>query len=423
MIDSVSIHIKSGKGGDGAVSGRREKFVPFGGPDGGDGGDGGSVYLFTDSNLNTLMGFRYRRRFAADAGGAGAGELRYGKKGADVEIGVPVGTQVSVDESARPMFDMDEAGVRVCLVMGGRGGRGNARFASSTNRFPLLAQEGELGRELTVKLELKLLADVGIVGAPNAGKSSLLAAVTAARPKIAGYPFTTLEPVLGVADWRGNSFVMVDIPGLVEGAHRGVGLGQEFLRHIERTRVLVHVLDMSDEGAEERYRQTNQELELFNLDVAARRQVVALNKIDIPGAQSRAAHWERELRKDGQPAVSVSAASHEGLADLLDSVSEALNAARQEREQVQDQPPVDALPVLRPRPRAKAPKVRRRNGVFVVDVSAATRIAAKLDERNWAARTQFFLHLQRMGVIKALEEAGVSSGDTVRVGKLEWEWE
>ncbi|MCI0438760.1 MAG: GTPase ObgE, partial [Chloroflexi bacterium] len=239
MIDQVFIHISSGKGGNGAISGRREKFVARGGPDGGDGGNGGSVYMLADQNVNTLQAFRYRRSFAAGNGGNGAGANRHGRNGDDIVISVPAGTQVWItDEPPRLLADLSEHGQRVLLASGGSGGRGNARFKSSTNQFPKLAEAGEDGEELDLRLELKLLADVGIIGVPNAGKSSLLSVVSAARPKVADYPFTTLEPVLGVVERHDKSFVMVDIPGLIEGAHKGVGLGHEFLRHVERTRVL-----------------------------------------------------------------------------------------------------------------------------------------------------------------------------------------
>lgn len=425
MIDQVVIHIASGRGGNGAISGRREKYVPRGGPDGGDGGDGGNVYMVADPNENTLLAFRYKRRFAAENGGNGARAQRHGRRGADVVIPVPVGTQVwTVEEPRRLLADLATPGQRVLLARGGRGGRGNASFASPTNRFPLLAEAGEPGEELTVRLELKLLADVGIVGAPNAGKSSLLAAVSAARPKIADYPFTTLEPVLGVVERRGQTFVMVDIPGLIEGAHRGAGLGHDFLRHVERTRVLVHVVDGSLPDPVAVYRQVNQELRLFNEGLARKPQVVAINKIDLPEVQDRLAEIRAMLAEEGAPMYAILAAGREGLDALLDEVLRLLQEARAAEAAPLPAPrPAGEVPVLRPRPRREPVQVRRQDGTFIVDAPAAARIAEMIDETSWPARMQFYRHLKKLGVVRALEEAGIAPGDTVRIGKVEWQWE
>ena len=283
MIDEVFIHISSGNGGDGAVSGRREKFVPRGGPDGGDGGRGGNVIALCDENMNTLLAFRYQRRFSAGDGRNGASALKHGADSEDVVIRMPVGTQVWDVDSPSPklLADLTTPGQTVELANGGGGGRGNAYFASPTNQYPLLAEKGEPGQSLNLRLELKLLADVGIIGLPNAGKSSLLSVVSAARPKVANYPFTTLEPALGVVEHRRQTFVMVDIPGIIEGAHEGVGLGHDFLRHVERTRALVHMIDGSAEDPLRDYRQINSELLAFNEELAAKPQVVAINKTDI----------------------------------------------------------------------------------------------------------------------------------------------
>ena len=255
MIDRALIIVTGGNGGDGAVSGRREKFVAAGGPDGGDGGDGGSVFILCDGGLSTLSGFRYKLKFAATNGTTGSGRKKHGKDGVDVEIAVPEGTEVwDVGGTDRKLFDLTRQGQRVLVARGGRGGRGNVHFTTSTNRFPVLAEQGEEGERIEIRLELKLLADVGIIGVPNVGKSSLIRAVSAARPKVAGYPFTTLEPVLGVVEHKMRSFVMVDIPGLIEGAHSGKGLGDEFLRHVERTRILLHMLDGTAEEPVEDYK-------------------------------------------------------------------------------------------------------------------------------------------------------------------------
>lgn len=427
MIDEVIIHIKSGKGGNGAISGRREKYVPRGGPDGGDGGRGGSIYLEADLNVNTLLAYRYKRHFSAPDGRRGEGRLKHGKDGKDMVLSVPVGTQVWADEDRpRLLVDLDEPGQKFLAAKGGNGGAGNSHYATPTNRFPVLAQAGEPGEEISLRLELKLLADVGIVGAPNAGKSSLLSVVSAARPKVANYPFTTLEPSLGMIEHRGETFVMVDIPGLIEGAHEGVGLGHEFLRHIERTRVLVHLVDGSLDDPIAQYRQINTELSQYARDLSLKPQVLAVNKLDLTDVSV--------LRDDLHDAFSeaadtdeihfVSAVTHEGVDTLLDSVLRTL----------QDAPdPISArlgagdggeLPVLRPTPRRRRPAVYiEDDGVFVVDWPSAERMAVMVDPNDWTANVQFYSRLIRSGVVRALEEAGIAPGDTVRIGEVEWQWD
>ena len=425
MIDRTSIHIIGGKGGDGAISGRREKYVPRGGPDGGNGGSGGSVYLRVEPDVTTLTNLRNGARFAAGDGGNGAGSLKHGKNGSDVTLAVPMGTQVSVAEEGVGLeADLAEAGQVVCVAEGGRGGRGNASFASSVNRFPVLAEEGEQGSGATLRLELKLLADVGIVGMPNAGKSSLLAAVSGARPRIAGYPFTTLEPVLGVVEWKTREFVAVDIPGLIEGAHRGVGLGHDFLRHVERTRVLVHVVDGASDDPVGDYRQVREELRLFDRALEDKRWLVALNKTDIPEARSRAEEVVGVLRMEGVEGHPVSASSRDGMDLLLDGVLRLLAEAGS----VGSTPPQgngneEPAPVLRPRPVHQVPRVIKDGACLVVESAPAARVAAMVDRRNWNAMVQLRRYLKRVGVVKALEDAGVGPGDPVRIGKLEWEWE
>ena len=425
MIDRTSIHVIGGKGGDGAISGRREKYVPRGGPDGGNGGSGGSVYLRVEPDVTTLTNLRNGARFAAGDGGNGAGSLKHGKNGSDVTLAVPMGTQVSVAEEGVGLeADLAEAGQVVCVAEGGRGGRGNASFASSVNRFPVLAEEGEQGSGATLRLELKLLADVGIVGMPNAGKSSLLAAVSGARPRIAGYPFTTLEPVLGVVEWKTREFVAVDIPGLIEGAHRGVGLGHDFLRHVERTRVLVHVVDGASDDPVADYQQVREELRLFDRALEDKRWLVALNKTDIPEARSRAEEVVGVLRMEGVEGHPVSASSRDGIDLLLDGVLRLLA----EVGSVGSTPPrgngnEEPAPVLRPRPVHQVPRVIKDGACLVVESVPAARVAAMVDRRNWNAMVQLRRYLKRVGVVKALEDAGVGPGDPVRIGKLEWEWE
>ena len=424
MIDRVTITVSGGSGGNGVVSGRREKFVPAGGPDGGDGGDGGSVFLRADMGVDTLLGFRYKRQFSAGDGGKGTGVRKHGGKGEDIELSVPVGTQVWDERGdGRLLKDLTQPGQRVLIAKGGRGGRGNARFTTSTLRFPLLAEEGEAGEELTLRLELKLLADVGIIGAPNAGKSSLLTAVTAARPKIAGYPFTTLEPNLGVVLHRQTEFVMVDIPGLIEGAHDGIGLGHEFLRHIERTRVLVHMVDGSEEDPGEQLAQVASELGLFSSDLLERPRIVAVNKIDIPEARARVDSLRRSLSGQGTSVHAVSVATREGVDALMDDVLRTLEETRIAYEATHGEAAEPEGPVLRPKARRERVQVRKRNGSFVVNAPAAARIAGMIDDTDWNAMTQFYAHLRKLGVVKALEEAGVGPGDAVTIGKLEMEWE
>ena len=361
MIDNVFIYITSGNGGDGAVSGRREKFVPRGGPDGGDGGRGGSVIVECDPNINTLLAFRYKRRFAADNGGNGAGALKHGRDGDDVRISVPVGTQIWNADSNPPQLLADLAAEwqRVTLARGGRGGRGNAYFASPTNQFPLLAEQGEPGESLRLRLELKLLADIGIIGLPNAGKSSLLSVVSAARPKVAAYPFTTLEPALGVVEHRLQTFVMVDIPGLIEGAHEGVGLGHDFLRHIERTRALVHMVDGSTEDPIDDYRKINAELTQFNADLAAKPQIVAVNKTDITEVRQRQPELKAAFAADGIEVLFVSAVTHDGVDALLDKALIALSEA----DDAASPSPNAPSPNARNAPSGNAPNVSNHDGV------------------------------------------------------------
>jgi GTP-binding protein len=313
-------------------------------------------------------------------------------------------------------------GQYVVVARGGKGGRGNARFASSTNQYPRLAEAGDRGEGKTLRLELKLLADVGIIGAPNAGKSSLLAAVSAARPKVAEYPFTTLEPHLGVVEWRRKSFVMVDIPGLIEGAHEGAGLGIEFLRHIERTDVLVHVVDGTVEDPQQAYRQINLELGQHSSELLDKPQIVMINKIDLPGAIESSAALQAELKDDGVEVHMVSVATRDGVDALLDTVLSTLETTRRERDVRRKDVEPQEVPVLRPRPQTGA-KVSVRDGVYVVDAPGSDRIAAMVDMGDWDAKMQFHDHLRRRGVLTALEEAGIESGDTVRLGAKEWEWE
>lgn len=420
MIDSVLIKIRSGDGGDGAISGRREKFVPMGGPDGGDGGDGGNVRIVCDPSVKTLIAYRYRRSFVAGNGGDGAGRRKHGARGQNVEIGVPEGTVVTLVDAAgdSSAVDLEQSGQHV-FVSGGLGGRGNARYATSTNRYPLLAEQGERGREFTARLELKLIADVGIIGQPNAGKSSMLAALTAAHPKVAAYPFTTLEPVLGVVEVGEQRAVLVDIPGLIEGAHAGVGLGHEFLRHIERARILVHVIDGSLDDPAAEYRRVREELIKYGEGVPSKREIVALNKCDIPGVEEKAEGLSQDL--DGKPVHVISAATHIGLGPLVEEAFAVLRAL-DEQEGVPAQGSGERV-VLRPAPVDGVIEVEGNGAGYVVHAGRPGRMAAMVDPSDWEARAQLYAHLERAGVFGALQRAGASPGDTFELGGKEWPWE
>jgi GTP-binding protein len=330
FIDRAKIHIKAGDGGNGVVSFRREKFVPKGGPDGGDGGRGGDVVFVADPGLVTLLDFRYRQHIKAGRGRHGEGSHRHGRDGEDVVVPVPVGTMLRDAATGELIADLTEAGQRAVVARGGRGGRGNAHFATPTHRVPREAERGSAGEERWIEVELRLIADVGLVGVPNAGKSTLLSRVSAARPKIADYPFTTTQPALGVVRVPdGRSFVMADIPGLIEGAHAGAGLGHEFLRHISRTRVLIHVLDLSPERDPlADFAAVNEELRRHDPALLERPILVALNKIDLPEARRRAPEVRARVTALGLEAWPISGATGEGLPELVRAAADALDRER-----------------------------------------------------------------------------------------------
>jgi GTP-binding protein len=336
FIDEVKIRVIAGDGGRGCVSFRREKFIARGGPNGGDGGDGGDVIVEADTQLATLLDLRYQKLYKAGRGEHGLGKDQHGRRGKDCIIKVPLGTIIRDAYSGEQMADLRSGGDRVMVAAGGRGGKGNAHFVSSTNRSPRYAQPGEPGEERDLEIELHLLADVGIIGLPNAGKSTLLAAVSAVRPKIADYPFTTLVPNLGVVSYDdGKSFVMADIPGLIEGAHGGHGLGDKFLKHVTRTRLLVHLLDASkiDEANPLAGWETiNRELALFDRDLAEKPQIVVANKMDLPDSRARTPLIEARLPESVRPLYKISAATGEGVQDLVYEVVRRLDQLRGETE-------------------------------------------------------------------------------------------
>jgi GTP-binding protein len=417
FLDEAKISVQAGRGGNGMMHFHREKYVARGGPDGGDGGRGGSVYLEVDRKLNTLYRFRNARSFHAEDGAKGGTSNKTGKSGADLVIPIPPGTMVRELPEGRLLGDLVEDGQRMRVARGGRGGRGNPHFASASNQTPQIAEKGEPGEAKDLHLELRLIADIGLVGAPNAGKSTFLAAVTAARPKIAPYPFTTTEPNLGVAPLDGyRTVVLADIPGLIEGAHAGTGLGFAFLRHIQRTRVMIHLIDGSGADPLADFSQINTELALFDPDLARKPQVVAVNKMDLPDAQERWTALRDELRSRGFESFAVSALTRRGTREVLYRAAQLL----------EEMPPAalpPELPVYRAAEDASAFSIDREpDGGWRVKGKRIERAAEmtywELDEA--VARFQRILEL--VGIYRALQEAGVQPGDTVRIGKHELEW-
>jgi GTP-binding protein len=421
MIDRAEIMVKAGDGGSGAVSFRHEKFVPFGGPDGGDGGDGGDVVAVADEAITSLRAFRRRKNYKADRGRDGAGQKKHGRSGADLILAVPVGTVISYksqigDDSL--IADLEQPGQSVVVAKGGRGGKGNTHFATSTNQAPQIAQRGEAGEELAIILELKLIADVGLIGFPNVGKSTLLAAVSAAKPKIASYPFTTRDPVLGLVEVGNKSFVLAEIPGLIKDAHLGKGLGHDFLRHVERTRVLIHLVDGSSESPAADMAQVNTELSLFDSALGGKPQLVAVNKIDLPQVKARLAEIADSFNSVGTDVFFVSAASGQGLPELMAEAMKLLQSI-----------PVGQAggikvpkKVFHPPPRRTAPSVHREGDILVVTAPELERIITHPEEAGPGLPGELRQQLARLGVTRALEKAGVKPGDRVRCGNLEWEW-
>ncbi len=435
LYDHTKIHIQAGDGGDGSSHFRHEKFAAYGGPDGGDGGRGGSVYFEATHNMNTLIDYRYRHSFKADSGDMGLRQKMHGAKGEDVVLLVPRGTIIRDADTNETIADLVDDGERVMIARGGRGGLGNTHFVTSTNQAPKEAQKGEPGQERWITLELRLIADVGLVGYPNAGKSTLLSVVTAARPKIADYPFTTLAPNLGVVEvgqpqyGDGYGFVLADIPGLIEGAAQGVGLGHEFLRHIQRTRLLLHVLDgASVDGRDpwDDFESINRELQEYDERLSTRPQVIVFNKMDLPEAQERWPEIQAKAEAAGYPIFAISAAAHQGTEELMQYTSQRLGELeREEAERAAAEVSQGVAdmegPVLRPQP-DDAFTVTKEKGVYVVRGKRVERAVGmtKLDNEEGMDRLQ--ITLSKMGVTQELEAAGVQVGDVVRFGKVELLW-
>ena len=431
MLDSAVIEVRAGNGGDGIVAFIREALMPRGGPGGGDGGRGGDVTLIADSSLNTLTKFHWQPHFIANNGTRGDGHNRNGANGDSVEVTVPVGTEVWIWEDGTDkqlIGDLNRPGQRMIVAEGGRGGWGNAHFVSATHQEPLLAEAGEFGEIRKVRLNLKLLADIGLVGMPNAGKSSILTAISAARPKVADYPFTTLEPVLGVVEHGPQAFVVVDIPGLIAGAHKGVGLGDEFLKHVQRTRVLVHVVDGSEDDVPGRIKTINDEIRQFDPELARRPQILAVNKLDLDEVSVLLDEIKEGLK--GIDALHsqtffVSAATYDGLDDLKQAMFHVLEAANTELETTAGtEISEEEIPVIRPKVnRSTDVIVREPGGALRIVHQKAVRLARGSNLDSWDARIQFQHRLEQLKVTKALRDAGIETGDTVVIGDWEFDWD
>ena len=429
FYDRAKIFVKAGDGGNGSVHFRREKYVPYGGPDGGDGGRGGSVYLQLDTSLNTLVDYHYHQHHRAGHGGSGSKQQSHGAKGEDIVLRVPAGTLVRDAETNELLADMVDPTQQVMVARGGRGGLGNVHFATSTNQTPREAQKGEPGEERWLSFELKLIADVGLIGFPNAGKSTLLSVVSAAHPKIADYPFTTLTPNLGVVvigepgSRDEMSFVLADIPGLIEGAAQGAGLGHEFLRHVERTHLLLHLLDgaTSERDPWESFQAINRELAEYSETLAKRPQVVVLNKMDVPEARERWEAVKKHAEEAGLPVFAISAATRQGVDELMYFTANRLREAQTEAQALSERSPVPAGPVFRPEPEDTF-TVSREQGSYVVRGKRVERLVAMTDQESSEGMARLEQTLRRIGVTGALEAAGVQPGDTVRFGKSELIW-
>ncbi|MBN1582291.1 MAG: GTPase ObgE [Anaerolineae bacterium] len=415
FFDEAKIRVKAGRGGNGCVAFRREKYVPRGGPSGGNGGKGGDVFIRAVKHKNTLLSFEHQNYFAAQDGQNGRGKDLIGRSGESLVIDVPLGTVVRDLESGSVLADLVVDGQQLCVAQGGRGGRGNAAFATSTNQAPRISEKGEPGKEYWLKLELKLIADVGLVGMPNAGKSTLLATVSAAKPKIASYPFTTLQPNLGVVVLNHEtSFVMADLPGLIEGASEGTGLGYQFLRHVERTRLLVHLLDGTSGDPLQDFDMINRELAAFSAKLAEKPQIVVLNKIDITNVREVWPLIKEMFAERGIEPMCISAATGEEVRHLLWKVVEQLQTLPAEiiQEEVDVEPQVDE----------KAFTISKTSSGWRVRGIAIERAAIMANWNQEESAARFQRILEALGITLALREAGVVDGDMVSIGKVDLQW-
>lgn len=430
FVDKTRIYVKGGDGGDGIVSYRREKYVPMGGPAGGDGGHGGDVIFRVDEGLRTLVDFRYQKHFKADRGEKGRNKSRHGANAEDMIVRVPPGTVVIDDDTKEVVADLTRQGQEVVIAKGGRGGRGNIRFATANNPAPELAEHGEEGQERWVILELKVMADVGLVGFPSVGKSTLLSVVSAAQPKIGAYHFTTITPNLGMVDvGEGRSFVMADLPGLIEGAHTGIGLGHEFLRHVERTRIIIHVVDMAGmEGRDpfDDWVKINEELKLYNEKLSERPQVIAANKMDMPEAEENLVVFRekvREMTGSDIEIMPISSLTRQGIQELLYRAMDML-------EQLPEAPEVEEVAEVEERKIYRFEKtkhdseftIRRENDTFVVESEAVENMLKRMQMNSHDAILRFARTLRHMGIDEALRKRGAVDGTIVRIADFEFEF-
>lgn len=428
FVDKAKIYVKGGDGGDGLVAFRREKYVPNGGPAGGDGGKGGDVIFRVDEGLRTLMDFRYQRHFKAKRGEKGRNKSQHGANAENMIVRIPPGTVVIDDDSGEVIADLTRHGQQVVVARGGRGGRGNIRFATPANPAPELAENGEEGQERYVTLELKVMADVGLVGFPSVGKSTLLSVVSAAQPKIGAYHFTTITPNLGVVEVEeGRSFVMADLPGLIEGAHTGIGLGHEFLRHVERTRIIIHVVDMA--GSEGRdpfddWVKINEELKLYNAGLAERPQVVAANKMDMPDAEEHLKEFKEKVAavRPDLEIMPISSLTRQGVKELLYRAADLLD-------QIPEEPDVEEIAEVQERKVYKLEKeedegfrIVRENETFIVESPKIERMMKRMQLNSHDAILKLARTLRHMGVDDELRKRGAVDGTIVRIGDFEFEF-
>ena len=418
----MKIQVKAGTGGDGLVSFQREAHNPRGGPSGGDGGGGGDVVICCSKVIKTLSKFRTKRHFTGKNGRRGGTTKKRGSNGDNITILVPIGTEVRFKlDGETNIVDLDTEGKQTIVAKGGRGGIGNAKYVSSTNQEPLLAESGERGQLKNINLELKLLADVGLIGMPNAGKSSLLRSVSSARPKVANYPFTTLEPNLGTVTFKNQEFVMVDIPGLIKSAHKGVGLGHAFLKHVQRTRILIHVVDGTANDIPSKIFDINEEIKLFDKQLTQRPQVLVVNKLDLP----EVSHLKNEIRESitesgiNTEPFFVSSKTGEGVEDLVKRIAYVINDVKNK-----NQKQIVRTNIIKPETKNVFDSVyREKDGVYRIIHPRAIRLAEGSDLDDWRVRIQFHTRLERMGINSALKKEGVRQGDTVLVNGWEFEWD
>ncbi|MDR0851884.1 MAG: GTPase ObgE [Clostridiales Family XIII bacterium] len=428
FVDSAKITICSGRGGDGAVSFRREPFVPDGGPDGGNGGKGGDVIFEADRNLRTLMDFKYKKKYVAEAGQGGMKRNKYGKKGQDLIIRVPVGTVVFDTETGKIMQDLVTDKEQFVAAIGGKGGLGNSNYKNSMRQAPNFAEAGSVGNERLVTLELKLIADVGLIGFPNVGKSTLLSVSSSAKPKIADYHFTTLVPNLGVVELANTEFVLADIPGLIEGAAKGAGLGFDFLKHVERTRVLIHVIDAS--GSEERnpledFLKINAEIGEYSQKLISKAQIVALNKIDLTDQDSEAYRELTDyLTAEGYAYFPICAATNQGVHELLNAAAAVLDRVFREESEEDLLADQDRIVPIRTEdePDYRVVNIETDNGVYILSGKQLKKIFNSTNFNDYGSLRYLYNHLKRIGVIKQLKKMGLEEGDTVRIYGFEFEY-